>query len=330
MGTLTKRDIEVVQWVIIVLGLIVTMLAFFSFALKLLQYLRGKSRSQHGVLNLLLKGMVIIPPLSKTLVLLINILAYPLSKSMLLTPWKQQHWLAIFAAGFSGYALMATYLLLVFYWVWLYRQARERNHRLLFLILDCWKIGVAVVVIIWVVLLMLMAALPGSIESLHTAEEVYSGLLSIVVAVMFASFAWLLRLRFAQIPINSKLLTRLGIRIMLLSSVCTILFLFRTFLQFMAYWVWTTGLPFLLCQFGWIVVGNFLPSLIMILTLSYSFISKMLLTPRPGRRFDPESIKISGKSSGSSYTTTSIITSISYGTSGTDDDDILVISSDEE
>ena len=270
--TLPCDILHTVSWVLVGVGSFVFLVAFLVMVRAIVIW---RKKTQHRS-----KGALIALVLKCTLpwavfLRLVDMLISSIGNGyyvLLGLPWNEQSWGELFISSLPGYILVATYLLLVLFWAWLYSHSRLASHSLLVSDpLTVWLMCVAAEFVVYIVFLMLMAALPDSLDALHKGEATYAALLYVVIAALFVGCGGVLFLKVKSAATHSHRSELLARKIFWLTVICTVLFTARAVIVMLSTFAFTSG--------GWVDFGltiawtfgcEYLPALLMIIILHWS------------------------------------------------------------
>lgn len=267
-----------------------------SFTRKKREREETETKSRMPVVQVLLRCLLPWSAFFRTLELLINSVDF--SRNYLIRPWDSRSWAVIFTTSLPNYFLMSTYLLLVLFWGALYRlhqrQLQGKGLRgvesLVSDLLSLWVLLTSCELLPWVLLMVLMAALPDQIEQLHQVEQGYAVMIGLVIALFFAVWGWnlthALRQRWKILQKQHEI--RMGVlgmpstsnahtvaagvasKIFVLTVVCTCLFVLRSVLILLCSFVIESQMLLFICLMVWLLACEYLPTLLMIIILWWS------------------------------------------------------------
>lgn len=222
------------------------------------------------VILLIVKCLLPWPALLRTVEILVNSVSF--AGDYLVRPWTSETFFVVFSTSAPNYLLMANYLLLVMFWAWLYSYSRNSFPAFLSGLLSLWGLLVAVEFLIWIILLMFMAAMPNHISTIHKVEELYAAGLSILIALLFAVWGFRLSGKLGSMPASPRTSVILT-KVFALTVLCTVLFIVRSVLIVLCSWVFSYdshSTALFVSLLIWIIGCEFLPTLIVTILLSWS------------------------------------------------------------
>ena len=292
----------IVSWVVVGIGVVVTFFAFISMGWTIVKLVKAsraarkslgpfsseiglsvqaKSSPAYPTIGFVLKCLVPWAAFFRTLDLVIDLVVY--SGNYLTRGWESQNWAVVMTTSFPNYVLMTNYMLLVVFWIWLSRKSKRSGITFVRELILTWLVAVASMFLVWVVLMMLLAALPDHMGAVHTAEVVYAAAISVFIAAFFAIWGYCLLDRMRLSAPKSSRSRRVSWKVLMLTIFCTALFLIRSVLILLCYFaLQSDGAAFFTLVVIWIVGCEYIPTFFLVVVLNNVVgYAKQKLSARP-------------------------------------------------
>lgn len=301
----TEHSQEISAWTLASIGAVVTIVCFFFMVRVLLALYRSRASgiqpTNGAVISLIIQCALPWGPLARTIELFI--VAAVRNTDLLFSLPENESFVEIFLSSLPGYIYISVYLLLLLFWIRLnaskaapqspVRQAGSLNHAtgrgygaasassasrlnqqsddVSFKenVLRLWAIFTAALFLIWVVLLMLMAAMPNKSFFIHQIEAGYSTTLSCVIALMFAVWMGVVINKLTHSETNPTT-AAIGKKIVFLTGICVIVFLLRAAIIIVETFVETnTGLASFIFVVFFFMICEFFPPFLLLLIIHW-------------------------------------------------------------